>query len=161
MDALELELYTKKSSINTVEKGLYTAEPILKKSVVSLFTESCFFCTESEYNQEQERGNHRIIRTGVRYIHDIFLFEKTMNYEEDKFNYINHSFTPNTLYHCGILFATEDIPAHSELTVDYRLFLSENDLFKFIDGETQKEVTGFSGKEALAYSTQQLTDLFK
>lgn len=116
---------------------------------------------EDVYNAEQKKGNARVIRTGVRYVSDLFLFESTMDYEDDLHNYINHSFTPSCLYHCGILFATENLAAKTEITVDYRFFLSEKDEHPFIDTETNRLVQGYSGKQALKLSTKALLDLLE
>ncbi len=73
---------------------------------------------------------------------------------------MNHSFNPNLIYHCGILFAKKYISKNTELTVDYRYFLANNELSQFIDEETNKTVKGFKPDESLVSSAKEIINLF-
>jgi hypothetical protein len=47
----------------------------------------------------------------------------------------------------------------AELTIDYSLFLAEEDVDSFSDSKVENQVTGLPPKEALLSSTQQLLRL--
>ncbi len=70
--------------------------------------------------------------------------------------YINHSFNPTTLWHLGFTFALQDYPEGTEMTLDYRLFLLENDTPGFEDTETGQAILGLPWMESLKRSTEQL-----
>lgn len=71
---------------------------------------------------------------------------------------INHSFAPTGHWHLGFVFACHDLPAGTEITVDYRLFGNAGCL-PFVDGSTGREVSGFSEQEALQASLQRLREI--
>lgn len=73
--------------------------------------------------------------------------------------YVNHSFTPNGLWHLGFVFATADLPAGTELTVDYRYFIHEGEDVGFADSTTGKRIIGMPAQDALRESTLQLMSL--
>ncbi|MEO6925527.1 MAG: SET domain-containing protein [Rhodanobacter sp.] len=73
--------------------------------------------------------------------------------------YINHSFTPNGLWHLGFVFALADLPAGSEITVDYRHLLPPGQSEDFADSATGETITGLSWQESLASSTRALAEL--
>lgn len=69
-------------------------------------------------------------------------------------DYVNHSDTPNLVYHCGIFITAREIKIGEELTVDYRYFVNENQSEKFkVNGEP---LFGLSDKEALLRSAREL-----
>jgi hypothetical protein len=70
--------------------------------------------------------------------------------------YINHSFAPSGLWHLGFIFATTDLPAGSEITVDYRHLLPPGQSEDFMDATTGAIITGFSWHDSLARSTRAL-----
>lgn len=71
---------------------------------------------------------------------------------------INHSFTPTCLWYLGFIFACRDMPASTELTVDYRL-LGNVGCLPFIDGSTGRIVEGFAEKLALRESLKRLRQI--
>ncbi len=73
--------------------------------------------------------------------------------------YINHSFAPSGLWHLGFVFALADLPAGSEITVDYRNLLPPGEAEDFVDSVTGETITGLSWHESLASSTQALAAL--
>ncbi|TAL98417.1 MAG: SET domain-containing protein-lysine N-methyltransferase [Rhodanobacter sp.] len=73
--------------------------------------------------------------------------------------YINHSFTPNGLWHLGFVFALANLPAGSEITVDYRHLLPPGQAEDFADSATGERITGLSWHESLASSTRALAEL--
>jgi hypothetical protein len=136
-------------------KGLFADEDIPIGAVVANLAQSCPVMTEDEYQKAQLRGDQIITMTAVRWIEDRFLYGDSIGPEE----YINHSFEPNMLYHCGICFARTHIQADEELTVDYRYFLAENDVNKFRDALTGQLVDGFPWRVALQNSSEELMRL--
>jgi hypothetical protein len=73
--------------------------------------------------------------------------------------YINHSFRPNGLWHLGFVFALADLPAGSEITVDYRHLLPPGEAEDFADAATGERIVGLSWTESLASSTRALAAL--
>ncbi|MBA2079195.1 MAG: hypothetical protein BGP10_13660 [Rhodanobacter sp. 68-29] len=73
--------------------------------------------------------------------------------------YINHSFTPNGLWHLGFVFATAELPPGSEITVDYRHLLPPGEAEDFADAATGETIVGLSWTESLASSTRALAVL--
>lgn len=93
------------------------------------------------------------------------LLPATVRWFEDRYTvtpewpdecYINHSFAPNGLWHLGFVFALDDLPAGSEVTVDYRHLLAPGQREDFDDAATGKPIVGFEWSESLAASTAQL-----
>jgi len=75
--------------------------------------------------------------------------------------YINHSFTPCGLWHLGFVFALGDLPAGTEITVDYRHLLAPGQREDFQDAITGAAIVGFEWHESLAASTAQLHALLR
>jgi len=73
--------------------------------------------------------------------------------------YINHSFTPNGLWHLGFVFALTELPAGGEITVDYRHLLPPGEAEDFVDSVTGETIVGLSWQESLASSTRALAEL--
>jgi SET domain-containing protein len=150
------KLIVKKSKISGT--GLFADEPIKKCSVVMIWNTDAYLISESEYNRRQSLGDQIMVTTGVRYVREHFLFTDEKPRRE---NYINHSFTPNILYHCGICFALKDIKKDEELTVNYTYLLSETDTESFVDKITGKLISGVSGMQCLKETTRQLSEILE
>ena len=73
--------------------------------------------------------------------------------------YINHSFEPSGLWHLGFVFAARDLPAGTEITVDYRHLLAPGQEEDFIDSATGEKIIGLSWADSLATSTRALASL--
>ena len=70
--------------------------------------------------------------------------------------YINHSFAPCGLWHLGFVFALADLPAGTEVTVDYRHLLAPAQEEDFCDALSGRRIVGYGWQESLASSTAQL-----
>lgn len=138
--------------------GLYAGEDINAGDIVMLWMDNAHIITEKEYNIRQDENDKTIKVSGVRYVGDYFLYTDGKGRYE---NSINHSFTPNLLYHCGVCFALTDIKNGDELTIDYTYLLSENDIMGFVDKTTGKQVKGLPALEGLQYSCDKLATLLK
>ena len=73
--------------------------------------------------------------------------------------FINHSFTPSGLWHLGFVFAQRDLPAGTEITVDYRHLLPPGEEEVFVDTATGQKIIGLPWIESLTQSTQALAAL--
>jgi hypothetical protein len=73
--------------------------------------------------------------------------------------FINHSFTPNGLWHLGFVFAMAELPVGSEVTVDYRHLLPPGEAEDFVDSASGETITGLSWHESLVSSTHALAEL--
>lgn len=73
--------------------------------------------------------------------------------------FINHSFTPTGLWHLGFIFASANLDAGCEITVDYRHLLGPGQVEDFEDAESGRQIIGFTWKESLRASSQALLGL--
>lgn len=71
--------------------------------------------------------------------------------------YLNHSFAPTGLWHLGFVFASRDLPAGTEITIDYRHLLPPGQEEDFLDSQTGEKIVGLSWAESLAMSTRALS----
>lgn len=74
---------------------------------------------------------------------------------------INHSFSPNGLWHLGFVFAGRDIKAGEELTVDYRFLVDDDELLPFNDAESGKPIIGLKWADNIRMSTEKLLSILK
>ena len=84
-------------------------------------------------------------RTGTRYCGKYFTFGNV----DAPYNFVNHSFKPNLLCHCGVVLARRDIPAGEEMTLDYRTLIDTTDVGLYNDAVTGREIRGHSARETL------------
>ena len=73
--------------------------------------------------------------------------------------FVNHSFTPTGLWHLGFVFALENLPAGTEITVDYRHLLPPGEEEAFIDSATGGKIIGLPWPASLAETTHALARL--
>ncbi len=73
--------------------------------------------------------------------------------------YVNHAFDASGLWHLGFIFAQRDLPAGSEISVDYRHLLAPGVDIGFPDSITGQRIVGFSWSDSLRISTSRLHDL--
>jgi len=75
--------------------------------------------------------------------------------------YVNHSFSPNGLWHLGFVFALRVIEAGEEITMDYSHIIAPDYEMDFSDSLTGKAIRGLSWKKSLVSTTEQLLSLAK
>lgn len=79
------------------------------------------------------------------------------DYPDDFF--INHSFSPNALWHLGFVFALRDLAAGEELLLDYRHLIAPGVTLDYADAQTGNPITGHTWKESLRIAARQITEL--
>ncbi len=96
------------------------------------------------------------------------LLPATVRWFEDRYTvtpewpdecYINHAFNPSALWHLGFVFAAANLPAGTEITVDYRHLLAPGQEEDFRDAHSGEPIVGFTWRESLRASTAALATL--
>ena len=136
-------------------QGLFATQPVKKGTIVCCFTSGARIITEEQYLQGIRDETHEIVRTGTRYAGKYF----TVGNEHQPYTFLNHSFEPNLLCHCGVVLALRDLAAGEELTLDYRTLIDATDEGIYRDAGTGEWIRGFSAQETLLRTAKQLVDL--
>lgn len=136
-------------------KGCFAAEAVPAGKIVCCFTLGSEVITEEQFVRGCAERVRRILRTGTRYAGRYF----TVGNEGEPYNFINHSFAPNLLSHCGLILAKRDIRTGEELTLDYRLLIDPSDVAAYDDVATGRPIRGFTAKEAILRSARELVEL--
>ena len=92
------------------------------------------------------------VESSVRWYED--QFSRTPEWSDECF--VNHSFSPNALWHLGFVFALRDVEPGEEIVMDYRHVIGSGEVMPFKDGETGREIVGLPWPEALRESARQL-----
>lgn len=142
--------------------GCFATEAIAKNAIVGILVYRGRLVSEDAYLETLRAGSEAAQCTGTRWVGSYFTVED----QRDEFvisnpheAFINHSYEPTLLFHCGICFATRALAAGSELTVNYEYVLSEGDPHAFRDIDTGRLVRGLSWQEALYRSAAELLHL--
>ena len=136
-------------------KALFAAEAIGKGTIVCSFTLGSGVVTEDEYVAAVADNRQPVTRTGTRYVGRYFTFGN----EAAPYNFINHSFKPTLLCHCGVVLALRDLAPGDELTIDYRTLIDTTDVGLYNDAVTGREIRGHSAKETLLKTARELIAL--
>lgn len=75
--------------------------------------------------------------------------------------FLNHSFSPNGLWHLGFVFALSDLTEGAEITIDYRHLLAPGQVEDFIDATTGEKIVGWTWNQSLTQSTLTLSRLLE
>lgn len=138
-------------------KGLFAVERVPKAKVICFFPTGAQVIDEERYLQALRNEEHSIIRTGTRYAGRYF----THGNEQEPYTFLNHSFAPNLLCHCGIVVAREEISDGEELTVDYRSLIDDTNIGIYPDVASGEEIRGWSPKETLLRTARELIELIE
>ena len=141
------------STIQGAGKGLFLDEPVAVGRIITApdGIETTFRHAEIEASAELRTQWH----ASARWFEDRY----TLSPDWPDECYINHSFTPNGLWHLGFVFALAPLPPGSEITVDYRHLLPPGHAEDFVDSTTGETITGLSWHESLTSSTRALAEL--
>ncbi len=153
------KLTIKKSKIEGY--GLYAAEDIKRGEIIMIWTADAYLIPEHEYIAKLKTNDKQMLATGARYVGSTFLYTDVGPGKDRYDNYINHSFEPNVLYHCGVCFALCDICDGDELTTDYTYLLAEGDVESFYDVNSKRQVYGANAHECLMVTTDKLAKLLQ
>ncbi|HZL37983.1 MAG TPA: SET domain-containing protein [Tepidisphaeraceae bacterium] len=133
-------------------KGLFACEPVARGKIICFFPIGAQVITETRYLQAIEANERPIVRTGTRYAGKYF----TIGNEAEPYTFLNHSFNPNLLCHCGTVLARRDIAAGEELTLDYRTLVDATDIGIYRDVSSGQEIRGLSAKQTLLATAREL-----
>ena len=136
-------------------KALYATETVRKGTIVCSFTLGSDVTTEDEYVRAVAENRQPVTRTGTRYAGRYFTFGNV----DAPYNFVNHSFKPNLLCHCGVVLALRDIAAGEEMSLDYRTLIDTTDVGIYNDAVTGRQIRGFTARETLLRSARELIAL--
>ncbi len=136
-------------------KGLYALEAIRRATIVCFFPIGAGVIDEARYLRAIEQDERDIIRTGTRYAGRYF----THGNEQEPYTFINHSFSPNLLCHCGIVVSRNDIDSGQELTLDYRYLVDDTDMGVYQDAVSGRPIKGLSARETFLATARQMIAL--
>ena len=142
---------------NIFGKGLFATEPIQRGTILCFFPIGAQVITEERFLRAVVNEERHIVRTGTRFAGKYF----TIGNESEPYTYINHSFTPNMLCHCGIVLARRNVPACEELTLDYRTLIDPTDIGIYSDAASGQEIRGYTARETLLRTAAELADILK
>lgn len=150
-------------------RGVFLTQSVEKGELIIIYTYGISELIHKDHHDEacrdMENSPHPdIVDSSVRYVHNWFIYDAYTRHDTSFGNregdFINHSFSPSMIYHCGLCFAARDLVPGDELTVDYRHFLSE-DVPGFNDMKSGRHIKGLNGKKAFISSLKKLNEIFK
>ena len=136
-------------------KGLFATEPIDRGRIICFFGIGTEVVTEKRFLEAVVKEEHLIVRTGTRYAGHYY----TVGNEDQPYTFLNHSFTPNLLCHCGVVVARQAIEAGTELTLDYRTLVDNTEIGTYHDAVSGKEIRGFSARETFLRTARELIEI--
>lgn len=141
------------SRIPQAGKGLFLDEPVARGGVI--------IAPDKVHTLMHERELRRYpadsieVESSVRWFED--WYSLTPEWSDEC--YVNHSFTPTALWHLGFIFAGADLPAGTEVTMDYRLVIGSGEELPFRDSVTGEPIVGLSWLDNLRLSSERLLQL--
>lgn len=141
------------SRIAGAGKGLFADEAIAKGRVI--IAPDNVHTVWSEAKLRSFANDSIEVESSVRWFET--QFSLTPEWSDECF--VNHSFTPNALWHLGFIFALRDIAPGEELLMDYRHVIGSGEQMPFLDGETGQQIVGLPWPEVLRNSARQLAEI--
>lgn len=138
------------STIGGAGKGLFLDEPVTAGSIITAPDAIDRTWRHDELAASPELSAQR--HASARWFEDRY----TVSPDWPDECYVNHSFSPTGLWHLGFIFAQADLPAGTEVTVDYRHLLAPGEAEDFVDSTTGETIVGLAWEDALASSTRAL-----
>jgi hypothetical protein len=138
-------------------KGLFTTQAVNRGTIVCFFALGGDVITETEFIAGCEQQDMFMMRTGTRYVGRYFTYSR----QAADSNFLNHSFEPSLLVHCGIVIARRDIAAQEELTVDYRYLLDTSDVGLYRDAASGREIRGLPPRQAFLETAAQFARIIE
>lgn len=159
---LFVKTYLRHSSVHNT--GCFLLDHVLRGTVVGILVYPGRLITESALLQSDEAREPTAVATATRWIDNYFTVDapsSAQSPETEHEAFINHSFRPSLLFHCGICFAMFDLAPDAELTVNYQYVLSEHDPCRFVDAASGRTVCGLPPRASLLRSASELLTLFQ
>lgn len=144
--------YVDKSRIPNAGKGVFLKEFVPAGRIMTAPTEIPHTVAVRDL---LDSSKHYHLESSVRWFED----QCTVSPDWPDECYVNHAFAATGLWHLGFIFALRDLPAHTEITVDYRHLLPPDVEENFCDATTGERIVGFSWEDSLRISTGQLSNL--
>ncbi len=138
-------------------KGLFAIEPVRRGTIVCFFAIGAQVITEDRYLDAIRNDEKQIVRTGTRFLGRYF----TVGNEQEPYTFINHSFLPNLLCHCGIVMARRDIAVSEELTLDYRYLVDDTEVGLYADAASGRVIRGLSARQTFLDTARQMIELLE
>ena len=136
-------------------RALFAAERVRRGTIVCSFTLGSDVTTEDDYVRAVAENRQPVTRTGTRYAGRYFTFGNV----DAPHNFVNHSFTPSLLCHCGVVLALRDLEAGDELTLDYRTLIDTTDVGIYNDAVSGHEIRGLGARETILKTARDLIAL--
>ena len=141
------------SKIPGAGKGLFLAEPVQRGRVI--VAPDNIHTVWPEARLRQYAPDTIEVESSVRWFED--WYSLTPEWSDEC--YINHAFEPTALWHLGFVFAAADLPAGTEVTMDYQLVIGSGEVMPFKDALTGREIVGLSWHDNLRRSAAELLAL--
>lgn len=141
------------SAIPGAGRGLFLEEPVLRAAVIVAPDKVHTLMPESQLRAYADDSIE--VQSSVRWFED--WFSLTPEWSDEC--YVNHSFSPTALWHLGFIFALGDLPAGTEVTMDYRLVIGSGERLPFNDALTGQPIAGLQWRDSLRQSTTLLLSL--
>jgi SET domain len=138
-------------------KGLFPLEAVARGKIVCFFAIGAQMISEERFLAAVASGEQHIVRTGTRYVGKYF----TIGNEAEPYTYLNHSFEPNLLCHCGIVIARRAIAAQEELTLDYRTLIDDTELGTYADAASGQTIRGFGPAETFVRTAREFAAIIE
>ena len=133
-------------------KGLFLEAPVRKGSVIIAPDNVHTVWPEAQLRKISVDSPE--VESSVRWFENYFSLTPEWSDE----CYVNHSFTPNALWHLGFIFALDDLSAGAEITMDYRYVIGDGERLPFNDSITGVAIVGLPWKECLNATARQLIE---
>lgn len=141
------------SSIPGAGKGVFLDEPLPRGRIAVAPDKIDQTWSFAELLSDPARA--ALLYSSVRWFEDRY----TLSPDWPDECFINHSFEPAGLWLLGFNFATRDLAAGDELTVDYRHLLAPGQEEEFRDARTGKAIVGYTWQESLRLALDTLRGL--
>ena len=141
------------STIANAGKGLFVDEPVARGRV--LIAPDNVHTVWPESKLRQYAADSIEVESSVRWFED--WFSLTPEWSDEC--YVNHSFSPNALWHLGFVFALRDLRPGEEILMDYRHVIGSGERMPFLDGATGREIVGLPWRDCLRLSAAQIAGL--
>ena len=106
-------------------RGVFLKSNVKKGELLVIYTYGISELIHKEYHdqvcRDLENSPHRdVVDSSVRYVDNWFIFDAyskhNLCFGSREGDFVNHSFEPAMIYHCGLCFAARDLKAGDELT---------------------------------------------